>query len=111
VDRVCGKIPIVLVGNKVDTKERKVKAKAITFHRKKNLAYFDVSARTNFNIDKPFLRILRELTGDHALELTEEPAHAPQECAMDPALIAELERENRNVANVPLIDDDDDEEL
>ena len=35
--RVCENIPIVLCGNKVDVKERKVKAKAITFHRKKNL--------------------------------------------------------------------------
>ena len=31
--RVCETIPIVLVGNKVDVKERKVKAKQITFHR------------------------------------------------------------------------------
>ena len=35
--RVCENIPIVLCGNKVDIKDRKVKAKAITFHRKKNL--------------------------------------------------------------------------
>ena len=35
--RVCENIPIVLVGNKCDIKERKVKAKHITFHRKKNL--------------------------------------------------------------------------
>jgi len=33
--RVCENIPIVLCGNKVDVKDRKVKAKAITFHRKK----------------------------------------------------------------------------
>ena len=35
--RVCENIPIVLCGNKVDIKDRKVKAKAIVFHRKKNL--------------------------------------------------------------------------
>ena len=35
--RVCENIPICLVGNKVDIKDRKVKAKQITFHRKKNL--------------------------------------------------------------------------
>lgn len=35
--RVCDNIPIVLVGNKVDIKDRKVKAKSIVFHRKKNL--------------------------------------------------------------------------
>ncbi|KAI4732804.1 ras-domain-containing protein, partial [Aureobasidium sp. EXF-12298] len=42
--RVCENIPIVLTGNKVDVKERKVKAKTITFHRKKNLQYYDISA-------------------------------------------------------------------
>ena len=40
--RVCQAIPIVLCGNKVDIKERKVKAKAITFHRKKNIQVLDV---------------------------------------------------------------------
>jgi GTP-binding nuclear protein Ran len=35
--RVCEGIPIVLCGNKVDVKDRKVKPKQITFHRKKNL--------------------------------------------------------------------------
>jgi len=33
--RVCENIPIVILGNKVDIKDRKVKAKSITFHRKK----------------------------------------------------------------------------
>ena len=37
LERVCTCIPIVLCGNKTDVKDRKVKAKAITFHRKKNL--------------------------------------------------------------------------
>ena len=40
--RVCENIPIVLCGNKVDIKERKVKAKSITFHRKKNLQVYCV---------------------------------------------------------------------
>ena len=43
--RVCENIPIVLVGNKVDVKDRKVKARQINFHRKKNLQYFDISAK------------------------------------------------------------------
>ena len=53
--RVCESIPIVLCGNKVDVKERKVKAKTITFHRKKNLQYYDISAKSNYNFEKPFL--------------------------------------------------------
>jgi GTP-binding nuclear protein Ran len=35
--RICENIPIVLCGNKVDIKDRKVKAKSIVFHRKKNI--------------------------------------------------------------------------
>ena len=35
--RVCGYIPIVLCGNKVDVRDHQVKAKSITFHRMMNL--------------------------------------------------------------------------
>lgn len=41
--RVCENIPIVLCGNKVDIKDRKVKAKSIVFHRKKNLQVGNIS--------------------------------------------------------------------
>ena len=47
LERVCENIPIVLCGNKVDVKERKVKAQLVTFHRKKNLQYFEISAKSN----------------------------------------------------------------
>ena len=63
--RVCDNIPIVLVGNKVDVKDRKVTAKSITFHRKKNLPYYDISAKSNYNFEKPFLWLARKLTGKH----------------------------------------------
>ncbi|KAI6181035.1 GTP-binding nuclear protein Ran [Aphelenchoides besseyi] len=66
--RVCENIPMVLVGNKVDVKDRKVKAKAITFHRKKNLQYYDISAKSNYNPEKPFLYLARKLLGDSNLE-------------------------------------------
>ena len=65
--RVCENIPIVLVGNKVDVKDRKVKAKTITFHRKKNLQYYDISAKSNYNFEKPFLWLARKLVGNQSL--------------------------------------------
>jgi GTP-binding nuclear protein Ran len=65
--RVCENIPIVLTGNKVDVKERKVKAKTITFHRKKNLQYYDISAKSNYNFEKPFLWLARKLVGNSTL--------------------------------------------
>ena len=44
-------------------KERKVKAKTITFHRKKNLQYYDISAKSNYYFEKPFLWLARKLVG------------------------------------------------
>ena len=69
--RVIGHLPIVLCGNKVDIKERKVKAKQIIFHRKKNLQYFDISAKSNYQYEKPFIWLLRKLVGDQRLKFTE----------------------------------------
>jgi hypothetical protein len=48
-------------------KERKVKAKSITFHRKKNLQYYDISAKSNYNFEKPFLWLARKLVGNQTL--------------------------------------------
>ncbi len=72
--RVCQNIPVVLCGNKVDIKDRKVKAKSIVFHRKNNMQYYDISARSNYNFEKPFLWLARKLAGDANLEFTAMPA-------------------------------------
>ena len=70
-------------GNKVDQKDRKVKARQITFHRKRNLQYFDISAKSNYQYEKPFLWILRTLVGDSNLFLVEALALKPIEIQMD----------------------------
>ena len=106
--RVCENIPIVLVGNKVDVKDRKVKAKSITFHRKKNLQYYDISAKSNYNFEKPFLYLARKLIGDPNLEFVAMPALAPPEVHMDPQLAAQYEQEVKEAANAELPDDDED---
>lgn len=67
--RVCENIPIVLCGNKVDVKNRQVKAKQVTFHRKKNLQYYEISAKSNYNFEKPFLYLARKLAGYESLLL------------------------------------------
>jgi len=72
--RVCPDAHMVLVGNKVDVKERKVKAKQIVFHRKKNIQYYDVSAKSNYQYEKPFLYLLRKIGGEPELTLVEAPA-------------------------------------
>ena len=61
---VCPDIPIILLGNKCDSSDRKVMARNITFHRNHNLAYYDISAKSNYNFEKPFLNIASILTGN-----------------------------------------------
>jgi GTP-binding nuclear protein Ran len=106
--RVCENIPIVLCGNKVDIKERKVKAKSITFHRKKNLQYYDISAKSNYNFEKPFVWLARKLTGHSNLELVAAPALAPPEAQVDPETMMQYQRELEMAANAPLPEEDDD---
>ncbi|KAJ2848801.1 GTP-binding nuclear protein gsp1/Ran [Coemansia brasiliensis] len=106
--RVCENIPIVLCGNKVDIKERKVKAKTITFHRKKNLQYYDISAKSNYNFEKPFLWLARKLTGEPNLEFTEAPALAPPEVQVDSGLMQQYNQEMAAAAAMPLPEEDDD---
>ena len=105
--RVCENIPIVLCGNKVDYKDRKVKAKMITFHRKKNLQYYDISAKSNYNFEKPFLWLGRKLVGNSALEFVASPALAPPEVQVDQTLMAAYENDMNQAAAMPLPDEDD----
>jgi len=105
--RVCENIPIVLVGNKVDIKDRRVKAKNITFHRKKNLQYYDISAKSNYNFEKPFLWLARKLTGKQNLQFIEDIALAPAEVQIDPNLMKRYEMEMAQAAAMPLPEEDD----
>merc|ERR1712018_250148 len=103
--RVCEAIPIVLCGNKVDVKERKVKAKTITYHRKKNLQYYDISAKSNYNFEKPFLWSARKITGDPNLEFVSMPALKPAEIELSDELRQKYEQ-LKAAAEVALPDDD-----
>ena len=105
--RVCENIPIVLVGNKVDVKDRKVKAKQITFHRKKNLQYYDISAKSNYQFEKPFVWLLRRLTNDPNLMLVEAPVLAPVEIAFDAEQQRAIELETQQAAEMALPEEDE----
>ena len=107
--RVCENIPIVLTGNKVEIKDRKVKAKQITFHRKKNLQYYDISAKSNYNFEKPFLWLARKLSGDNQLAFVESPALQPPEFNIDATTQQNIEAELAQAAAQPLPEDDDDD--
>jgi len=107
--RVAPDVPVVLVGNKVDVKDRVVKAKSIIFHRKKNMQYFELSAKSNFNIEKPFLYLIRRLARDDSVVLVEAYAPLPPpEVHVDPVAFAEREEEIIKALSCPLPDDDED---
>ena len=108
ITRICGEnIPIVLVGNKVDEKNRKVKAKQILYARKHGLQYFDISAKSNYQFEKPFVWLLKKLTGDSTLSLVEELALMPSEVHMDKQQIKELEDEYELAKNANIEDVDE----
>mmetsp|Transcript_21834 Transcript_21834/g.19893 ORF Transcript_21834/g.19893 Transcript_21834/m.19893 type:complete len:216 (+) Transcript_21834:97-744(+) len=109
--RVCENIPIVLCGNKVEVKDRKVKAKQITFHRKKNLQYFEISAKANYNFEKPFLWIARKLAGEPDIQFVEAPAMEPPEVAIDLEQLQRHDLELQQASMLPLPEGDDDDDL
>mmetsp|Transcript_23840 Transcript_23840/g.34864 ORF Transcript_23840/g.34864 Transcript_23840/m.34864 type:complete len:229 (+) Transcript_23840:37-723(+) len=110
LERVCEQIPMVLCGNKVDRPERQIKTRQITFHRKKNIKYYDISAKSNYNYEKPFLFISRKLARDSSLVFTQQPALAPPQAHIDAAQMAKMQAEMAAM-QASNIDDDDDEEI
>lgn len=107
ITRVCDEIPIVLVGNKVDCAERQVKAKMITFHRKKGLQYYDVSAKSNYNFEKPFVWLAKKLANDGELQLIAEPVLARQAVVLTQEQIALMEQQAQMMDNVQVNVNDD----
>lgn len=57
------------------------------------LQYYDISAKSNYNFEKPFLWLARKLIGDPNLEFVASPAMLPPEVHMDPDLAKEYEEE------------------
>ena len=60
VKKITGSIPVVVCGNKVDIEERKIVPRDI---RDLPFKYRDVSVKSIYNCEKPFLDLLRMLTG------------------------------------------------
>ena len=55
-------IPVVICGNKIDCRDRVVTPRDI---------YHDISAKSNYNFEKPFLYLLRKLMKDDSLTFNE----------------------------------------
>jgi GTP-binding nuclear protein Ran len=72
LDRLRNTLPmgnIVICGNKIDILHREVLPRDIDVKPQK---YYDVSAKSNYQFYKPFLYLLRQLTGNNNLEIIEE---------------------------------------
>ncbi|EDW14206.1 GTP-binding nuclear protein Ran [Drosophila mojavensis] len=109
--RICGHIPIVLCGNKIDIKNckiRPIKPRTSDFYSKKNMQYFPISAKSNRNFEKPFRWLARVLVGDPHLEFISMPALQPPEVHMSKSCQLKMELELEQATDLPLDDDDDD---
>lgn len=66
---VCENQPIILCGNKCDIARRVVSMDTIRsmlpiLKPDRNITYFDISAKSNYNFEKPFLQVCKNLMGD-----------------------------------------------
>ena len=99
ITRTCENIPIVIAGHKASKDSvPKVKADQITFHRKKNMQYYETATKS-IN-EKPFLWLARKLSGDNQLHFVEAPQ--PPEFQFDEATKQKNEQELAAAAAMPL---------
>ena len=71
------------------------------------MQYYDISAKSNYNFEKPFLWLARKLVGNPQLEFVASPALAPPEVQVDASLMKEYQQEMEQAAALPLPDEDD----
>lgn len=95
--------PVVLVGNKVDVPNGKVDSKLISSSLAglEILKYFDISAKSNYQFDKPFLALARELLHDESIRFVENPAIKGDEITMSRDHIALLQQEAEEASKYP----------
>ena len=91
--RVCTFIPIVLVGNKVDRRDRKVQARQILYHKRHDLQYFDISTKINYQFEKPFIWLARKVSNWPDLVFVEAPAMPPPEVVYSSEVLARIHGE------------------
>lgn len=73
-DSIDPNLPKILLGNKCDLKEeRQIQREDITFHKKNNRFYFDLSVKALINIEIPFLCLLLSITGIQDLQFVQMP--------------------------------------
>jgi len=99
---------LFFVETKLIARTGKSNLKIFFFIEKKGLQYYDISAKSNYNFEKPFLYVARKLTGNNSCHFKEAPALAPPTVTIDPAQIKAMEENVKKAAQAPLPDEDDD---
>lgn len=105
VMRVCKNIPVVIAGNKMESKDRKVKAHQIVFPQKKNLPLCEMSVKTTCNFEMPFLWFAKKLTGDNKLRFVGPVALQPPAFPVN-AMLNEAEFKQASRIALPKEDSD-----
>jgi hypothetical protein len=83
--RICGPIPVVLCGNKIENSgSRKVMQSDIKFHKEHRLQYYEVSAVASYNFDKPFFKLSQILSNQADLYFLEKSILKPPEIIYEP---------------------------
>ena len=73
------------------------------------MQYYDISAKSNYNFEKPFLWLARKLSGDNQLHFVEAPALQPPEFQFDEETKQKYEAELAAAAAMPLPEEDDED--
>jgi GTP-binding nuclear protein Ran len=97
---VAANLPLVIVGSKVDCNDRKVQPSEIAIwlanlrikYPGRTIQYYDVSAKSNYNLEKPFLFLARLLVC-RDLNFVEAPAVLPPEAVVTQAQLAQWSAE------------------
>ncbi|CAL6041379.1 GTP-binding_nuclear protein RAN/TC4 [Hexamita inflata] len=103
VDHICPDIPYILIGNKCDVQNREVRTQAVNWHRKKGIKYVEMSAKSNYNYEVPFLLLCRILARDESLNFTQAPALVPAEINMSEQQMNQIHNDmmKANMAALP----------
>ena len=75
--------------------------------RMKNLQYYEISARSNYQFEKPFQWLAKKMVGDPNLHLVESPEIKPPEVAIDEAMMAQYMQQLEEALELALPDEDD----
>lgn len=70
--------------------------------------YYDISAKSNYNFEKPFLWLARKLVGDPNLEFVAMPALLPPEVKMDKEWQIQIEKDLQEAQQTALPEEDED---